>query len=287
MSANATAPSATPLRDSGHRRLDFTPAATDGADAAETAIALLVGEHAFEQVAAAEVRPQRVGHPDLGIGDLPQQEVADAHLAARANQQVRIGLAGRVEKAREALFVQVLRIETRGHGAAGGVDNLGAAAVVERDVEQHAGVGRGLALGSAQLFEHVRRQRIGPADHLEADVVAQQRRQLEPQVALEQHHQRAHFRRRPLPVLDRKRVEREHLEPEARGGLDDVADGVDAGAMAFDARQVALPGPAAVAVHDDGDVPRQAVHLDLARQGLFGPARGNPLQQLIEAHGVC
>ena len=56
--------------------------------------------------------------------------------------------------------------------------------------------------------------------------------------------------------------------------------------MAFHARQVALAGPAPVAVHDDGDVPRQAIELDLARQRLFGPAGGDPLQQLIEAHGV-
>ena len=43
----------------------------------------------------------------------------------------------------------------------------------------------------------------------------------------------------------------------------------DAGAMAFDARQVALRRPAAVAVHDDRDVARQPVAVDL-------PARASP-----------
>ena len=129
-------------------------------------------------------------------------------------------------------------------------------------------------------------ERLGAADHVEADVVAQQRRELEAEVALEQHHQRADFSGRALPVLDRERVERQHLEAEPRRGFDDVADRVDAGAMPFDARQVPLAGPAAVAVHDDGDVPRQPIEFDLARQRLFGPAGGNPLQQLIEAHGV-
>ena len=40
--------------------------------------------------------------------------------------------------------------------------------------------------------------------------------------------------------------------------FDDVADRIDAGAMPFDAGQMPLRGPAAVAVHDDGDVLRAA-----------------------------
>ena len=81
----------------------FAPAATGRRDAAEAAIALLIREHAFEQVPAAEVGPQRVGDPDLRVGDLPQQEIADAHLAARPDQQIGIGLAGGVEQARETV----------------------------------------------------------------------------------------------------------------------------------------------------------------------------------------
>src|SRR5262245_52887261 len=46
-------------------------------DAAESPIPFLVREHSFEKMATAEIRPQRVGHPDLGVGDLPEQEVAD------------------------------------------------------------------------------------------------------------------------------------------------------------------------------------------------------------------
>ena len=56
---------------------------------------------------------------------------------------------------------------------------------------------------------------VGPADHVEADVVLEQRRQLRAQVALQQQHQRAHLGRRPLPVLDRERVEREHARAPA------------------------------------------------------------------------
>ena len=42
--------------------------------------------------------------------------------------------------------------------------------------------------------------------------------------------------------------------PRRADDLDRVADRRDAGLVALDARQVALRGPAAVAVHDDGDV---------------------------------
>ena len=63
---------------------------------------------ASSRCALAEVRPQRVGDPDLGVGDLPEQEVADAHLAAGADQQIGIGLAGGVEEAGEALLVDLV-----------------------------------------------------------------------------------------------------------------------------------------------------------------------------------
>ena len=66
--------------------------------------------------------------------------------------------------------------------------------------------------------------------------------------------------------------------------LDDVAHRVDAGAVAFDARQMALRRPAAVAVHDDGDVRRQLLEVDLARQRLVGRSRRNPRQELLKRH---
>ena len=86
-------------------------------DAAVAALALLVVEDRLEQVPAAEVGPQRVGDPDLGVGDLPEQEVADAHLAAGADQQIGIGLAGRVEKLAEPLPRRGRRARSRSASA--------------------------------------------------------------------------------------------------------------------------------------------------------------------------
>ena len=63
----------------------------------EAAVALLVLDDGPQQVRSAEVGPQRRRHPELAVRDLPQQEVADSQLAARADEQVGIGNVGRVE----------------------------------------------------------------------------------------------------------------------------------------------------------------------------------------------
>src|SRR5947199_2488453 len=76
-------------------------------DAAVAALALLEVEDRLEKVAAAEVRPQGAGDPDLRIGDLPEQEVRDPQLARGADEQVGIGLARGVEVAADGLLVDV------------------------------------------------------------------------------------------------------------------------------------------------------------------------------------
>ena len=76
------------------------------------------------------------------------------------------------------------------------------------------------------------------------------------------------------------------LNAEASRGLDGVAHGVDAGAVSFDARQMALRGPAAVAVHDDGDVRGQPIELNLAGQRRVGVSGRNPRQEVVKRHGV-
>ena len=76
---------------------------------------------------------------ELRVGDLPQQEVGDAHLPARADDQVGIGQPGGVEmRARTSSSSICARVDSApardaGGDRADGVDDLGAAAVVERD----------------------------------------------------------------------------------------------------------------------------------------------------------
>ena len=42
----------------------------------------------------AEIRPKAVAEVELGISDVPQQEIADALLVAGAYQQIRVRHAG-------------------------------------------------------------------------------------------------------------------------------------------------------------------------------------------------
>src|SRR5688572_5777250 len=270
MRASATTPRTTPLRTRvigglGLAAWGLRKSPNSGrngrCDAAKPAIAFLVLDHAFEEVPAPEVGPQVIGDPDLGVGDLPEQKVTDAHLAARPDQQIGIGLARGVEEAREPTLIEIFRLHARLNGATRGVDDLSPAAVIERDIEQHAGILRRPMLGIEQLGLDVGRQRVGSADDVEADVVAQQRVELQTQVALEQHHQGADLGRRPLPVFDGEGVEGEHLEAETSRGLHHVAHRIDAGAMALHARQMTLAGPAAIAVHDDGNVVETSARL--------------------------
>src|SRR5439155_12597500 len=75
-------------------------------DAAVPAIALLVRNDCFEEVAPPEIGPQRFADPNLRVGNLPEQEVADAHLAARADQQIGIGLPRCVQEIAESPLVE-------------------------------------------------------------------------------------------------------------------------------------------------------------------------------------
>ena len=55
------------------------------AEAAVAAFAALVVFDGFEEVGAAEVGPVAFGDEDFGVGDLPEEEVGDALLAAGAD----------------------------------------------------------------------------------------------------------------------------------------------------------------------------------------------------------
>src|SRR5689334_10218396 len=75
--------------------------------AAEAALALLKGFDGLQQWCAAEGGPEGLGDGDLGVGDLPQQEVRQAHLARGANNEVEFGQAVGVEVARNRALVDL------------------------------------------------------------------------------------------------------------------------------------------------------------------------------------
>src|SRR5262245_61390374 len=76
------------------------PPSTTGEDsgvlgeAPEAPLALLVVADRLEQVLAGEIRPEDRREPEFRVGDLPEQEVRDPHLAARPDQEIRLGHVG-------------------------------------------------------------------------------------------------------------------------------------------------------------------------------------------------
>src|SRR5262249_26383010 len=96
----------------------------------------------------------------------------------------------------------------------------------------------------------------GVAHDLEAHAVGVELLHLARERGLEQFHQQRHFLRRAAPVLGTEGEQREELDAALGAGAHRGAHGVGAGAMAGHARQQPRLRPAAVAVHDDRDVPR-------------------------------
>ena len=108
--------------------------------------------------------------------------------------------------------------------------------------------------GPIQFLERGRGQSFPAADHRQADPLTHQQRPLLDQVLLEQLHEKFEFVGRTPPVLARQAIERELLDAQPGAVLGDPAHAVHAAPMPFDPRQPALNGPAAVAIHDDGNM---------------------------------
>src|SRR5688572_23504567 len=102
------------------------------------------GERSLE-VRLVEIRPQHIADVDLGIGEIPQQEIADAMIAAGADEQVRIRHVAEAEFFREARLVD--GVDTDGAACdfrgqlARRLQDVPASAVTHGHLQPEAGVG--------------------------------------------------------------------------------------------------------------------------------------------------
>src|SRR5215212_873100 len=251
--------------------LDAATALGPGAEGLEGAQELLGGE----------VGPQRVRDVELRVGDLPEQEVRDAELAAGTDHQVDLGYVGGVEVACEGHLVDVFRRETVGHYPTGGVHDLRAPTVVERDINVQAVVHRGEILGLLHGFEHRGRQMLPSSQETEPGPTLVQLGHLLAGRLEEELHERLYLPLRTRPVLGREGIEGQRLDPGVARRLEQRRKHRDAGPVAGGARKPASPGPAPVAVHDDGDVTRNPLWVgDALLGGVCGVAFLDGFQQL-------
>ena len=144
----------------------------------------------------------------------------------------------------------------RPHGA----DDLLPAAVIEGHDQDEAAVAAGQVLG---LVEQQRGYpSVSPSRSpmiADPDVVGVKLRQIVADETLQEAHEVRDLFGRPAPVLGREAVEGQVPDAELAGRAHRPPDRLDAAPMALEARQAALGRPAAVAVHDDGDVGRHAL----------------------------
>src|SRR5690606_17728410 len=93
------------------------------------------------------------------------------------------------------------------------------------------------------------------ADEPQPNIVLVERLHLLAEIEPQQPHQVVHFRNRPLPVFRREGVKRQERNAKFAAGRDRGAHGIGAAPVACHPRQAARASPAAIAIHDDGDVP--------------------------------
>jgi hypothetical protein len=153
-----------------------------------------------------------------------------------------------------------------------GVDELGAAAVVEGDPElQPRLVGRRLLELGHLLAQPVGRA-VAAAEEAAADSLSGEILELPVDRLAERLHQGRHLVGRAAPVLGREGVDRERVDAEVDRRLDDRPQRAGAGAVPVGDRDAVLGGPAPVAVHDDRDRVRDLGEMLLRRD--VGPRQG-------------
>jgi hypothetical protein len=106
------------------------------------------------------------------------------------------------------------------------------------------------------------------------DAIFLYQRHLFAEIFAQELHQKVNFGFGAAPVFYGKGVESKGFNFEARTGFDSGASRLRADAVAGDARQMTLLRPAAVAVHDYGDMAWQARKIELFEEICFLGSHG-------------
>ena len=134
----------------------------------------------------------------------------------------------------------------------------------------------------SNVFAHGFGKLFGASDNQKTNVIFVDGGKLAFQIFAEEAHQEIDFGLGTAPVFQRERIQGEVRKLQAGAGLDDFSRGFYSCAVAGYAGQVTALGPAAVAVHDYGDVLRKALQINFIERGSFLGVRG--LQQFSSFH---
>ena len=162
-----------------------------------------------------EIGPQRVGEIELGVGELPQQEIADALLAAGADEEVRLRARKLIARygARSRLGEAGSAVPDRSRSMRfDRLQDVPAPAVVRGDRQRRAACcPRSAPRLGDQAPELSARSATGRRRR-EPDAVLVQLRDFLLERADEQLHQERDFVGRPAPVLAAEREQRQVLD---------------------------------------------------------------------------
>jgi len=140
---------------------------------------------------SVEIGPQHVGEIEFGVGELPEQEVADPLLTAGADEEVGLGRVGHHQVRRKiGLAVAAGLFRMRQGQLVHGLKDVPATAVIGGDGQRQARVIGGLRLAFADQRNQARLERGKIADHLEAHAVGMQLADFALQGADEKIHQK-------------------------------------------------------------------------------------------------
>ena len=171
----------------------------------ETPLPLLIPGNGLDQLLFPEIGPQDIREVELRVGHLPQEEIAQAILPARPDEQIRVRDASCGEIAREALQCDVRCADL---SLAGLVDQLShrpqdlvMASVVQGQDQRHGRVARRLFDRVPQDCAHLFRKRLRVTDRQQADIVLQHDLDFGPEVPLQEGHEGPDLSLRPAPVF--------------------------------------------------------------------------------------
>src|SRR5947209_7866839 len=184
-----------------------------------------LGQRLFQR-GAREVRPELAAEHQLRVRRLPQQVVRQALLAAGADDQVGVVHLGRVQAVAKLLLGAALE-------AAGGVEDLGPATVVEGDEQRDATVALGQRLGPAHLLDEPLRDPLAAADEAHPNPLLMELGRLACDPSREHVHQALYLFGRARPVLGRERVDGQLLDAQLGGVAQARLDRVGAGIVAI------------------------------------------------------
>ena len=183
------------------------------------------------QLVRPEVGPERVGEDVFGVRGLPEEEVRDAPLARRADHEVGVRHLGLVEAAASAASSMSSGSTPVSSEPPRRVDELGAAAVVERDPEPEPRVRRRRLLEAVHLLPEPVGRAVAPAEEPARTPCfarsGSSRSIVSPKISISAPTSSASA----APVLGRERVDGERLDAEVDRRLDDRPQRARAGAM--------------------------------------------------------